>query len=217
MEHLILNLEAPMLSFGSPMVDHRGPTSLFPAKSAITGLIGNALGITRTEHEKLQAIQDHMVLASRIDRPPPNHMATMDYQTVELHPKEEGWTTSGTPEGRTGSKQTLENYHLRFREYLADTKVTAAVRLGRYRGCQQPNNSQRPSTTPTGPSTSGENPSSRQVPSTKPQSKQALPWKQCWKPVWKTPKNCPPTSACAGPPRKAFPTTSRSQSPTNTS
>ena len=129
MEHLILTLEAPMMSFGSQVVDHLGPTRIFPSLAALTGLIGNALGWYRTEPQKLQALQDRLVFASRIDRPPRNNMPVMDYQSVEFDPGYLAWTTSGVPEGRTGSKQTLENKHLRYREFLADARIIVAARV----------------------------------------------------------------------------------------
>ena len=133
MEHLILTLEAPMMSFGTTLVDQLGPTGLFPGRSAMTGLIGNALGWTRTQHELLQVLQDNLTMAARLDRPPANDRPSMDYQGVKIDASDIGWTTSGILEGRSGGKQTLENYHLRFREYLADPKVTVAIRTSSHR------------------------------------------------------------------------------------
>ena len=41
---LILRFDAPLMSFGGPMVDHNGVVQDFPPTSLLTGLIGNALG-----------------------------------------------------------------------------------------------------------------------------------------------------------------------------
>ena len=37
---LLLRLDAPLVSFGGPMVDHRGVVQRMPALSMITGLLG---------------------------------------------------------------------------------------------------------------------------------------------------------------------------------
>ena len=41
-DHLILQLEAPLMSFGDTMIDATGPTRDLPILSAVTGLIANA-------------------------------------------------------------------------------------------------------------------------------------------------------------------------------
>ena len=41
---LLLRLDAPLMSFGAPMVDSNGVIQEFPALSMLTGLLGNALG-----------------------------------------------------------------------------------------------------------------------------------------------------------------------------
>ena len=52
-----------------------------------------------------------------------------DMQTAALGANDNGWTTRGVPEGRAGGQQTYESKHLRFRDYLADMRVTVALRL----------------------------------------------------------------------------------------
>ena len=129
MKHLILTLEAPMMSFGAQMLDHLGPTDSFPRQAGITGLIGNALGYHRTHTRQLQALQDNLVFASRIERETANRLPETDLQTVQFDPTDGGWTTRGVPEGRTSSKRKLNSRHLRFRQFLTDAKVTLALRL----------------------------------------------------------------------------------------
>src|SRR5215813_9680694 len=49
MRHLILRLEAPLMSFGGDMIDANGPTLDFPLASLVIGLMANALGWTRAQ------------------------------------------------------------------------------------------------------------------------------------------------------------------------
>ena len=48
MQHLILNLEAPLIAFGGETIDNLGVIRRFPATSMLTGLFANALGWRRT-------------------------------------------------------------------------------------------------------------------------------------------------------------------------
>ena len=124
--HLILNLEAPLISFGGVVVDNLGVTREFPSVSMITGLFANAMGWRRQDKLKHQFLQDRLVFAARIDRPPHNWAVLKDFQTVAISNKDEGWTTLGAVEGRAGG--TYVN-HLRFRDYYVDMGVTLAIRL----------------------------------------------------------------------------------------
>ena len=76
-----MRLEAPLVSFGGVAIDHIGVTRDFPAASMLTGMIANALGWDRTDWRKHQALQDHLVFASRIDREDPANALT-DIQNV---------------------------------------------------------------------------------------------------------------------------------------
>ena len=134
MEHIIIALEAPMMSFGAPMTDNLGPTGDYPALSAITGLLANALGWNRTQPDLLQALQDHLVMGSRIDRATPFPLPDVDFQTAQLRQQDTGWTTRGQPESRAGSPATFLHPDLRLREYLSDSRVTTAFRINPYPG-----------------------------------------------------------------------------------
>lgn len=127
--YLILNLQAHLMSFGGETIDAYGVTRFFPATSMITGLLANALGYSRTEGPKLQALQDRIHFAARIDREPPNQAPMTDYQTAKLGHDDQGWTTRGRPQGRDGDKNTYASPHPKFQEYLPDTRVTVALRL----------------------------------------------------------------------------------------
>lgn len=124
--HLILRLDAPLMSFGGVAIDQIGVIDAWPHTSQLTGLIGNALGYKRTDQTTLQALQDRLVFACRADR---DGELVRDFQTVTLQPNEEGWTTRGQPEGRRDGHKTETRTHIRHRAYWADRIVTVALRL----------------------------------------------------------------------------------------
>ena len=126
MQHLVMRLEAPLMSFGGETVDNYGVIRSFPAASMLAGLGANALGWRRTEPERHQRLQDRLVFAARIDREPAGGVRLTDFQTAAINNTEEGWTTRGQPEGRRGGNFTN---HLRYRDYFADMRVTVALRL----------------------------------------------------------------------------------------
>ena len=125
-QHLILNLEAPLMSFGGETIDNLGVIRPFPAVSMLTGLFANALGWRRVERERHQDLQERLVFAARIDREPHGGLRMQDFQSAAINNTEQSWTTRGRPEGRGGG--TYQN-HLRYRDYYADMRVTVALRL----------------------------------------------------------------------------------------
>ncbi len=125
--HLILRLQGPLMSFGGPAVDSIRPTEQFPGKSLLTGLIANALGYRRYDHEELQRLQERIVHAVRIDREPASSYPLTDYQTAQVSSGDTGWTTWGFAETRKGADQTAPI--LRYPEYWADAVCTVALRL----------------------------------------------------------------------------------------
>lgn len=127
--HLIIVLEAPMMSFGDVAIDNIAATGAHPMKSQLTGMIGNALGYRRTDREQLQNIQDRLVFASAVVREPAGGWHMTDFQTAQLGAGDRGWTTRGEPEGRAGGARTYDAPHLRFRDYYADMSVAVALRL----------------------------------------------------------------------------------------
>jgi CRISPR system Cascade subunit CasD len=125
-EHLILRLEAPLLSFGGESIDNFGVVRDAPAASMLTGLIANALGWRREGTADLDRLQDRLVFAVRIDRP---GWRLRDFQTAKLEKKDRGWTTRHAPEGRAGGDATYGSPHLRYRDYDADALVCVVLRL----------------------------------------------------------------------------------------
>jgi CRISPR system Cascade subunit CasD len=124
MEVLVLDLRAPLMSFGGPVVDERGTTARFPALSMVTGLLANALGWDHADRAALQALQDGLWIASRVDR---SGTPLMDYQTAELSKDDKAWTTWGKPQTRGGGASTYEGPVQRWMHYWADAAVTTVL------------------------------------------------------------------------------------------
>jgi CRISPR system Cascade subunit CasD len=125
-QHLLLRLEAPLISFGSVSVDEHGFIQRWPAVSMLCGLFGNALGYRRTDAEQLDALQRRIVWAARLDRP---GVMVQDFQTAQIGKNDKAWTTRGRPEVRGGGAATYESPHIRRRDYWADASIAVAVRL----------------------------------------------------------------------------------------
>lgn len=123
---LLLRLDAPLTSFGGIVVDNRGVEMPFPAPSAVTGLIGNALGFGRTDYDALQRLQQRLHIVVRIDRP---GIEVRDFQTAELDKNDHGWTTHGEVETRAGGAGTYAGKHIRLRDFHADRSVLIAAWL----------------------------------------------------------------------------------------
>jgi CRISPR system Cascade subunit CasD len=125
-EFIILNLTAPLLSFGGVAVDNINPTMKFPAKSMITGLLSNALGYNH-ESEEIERLQKRIIYGTLNKKP---GIEIQDYQTVNLGQDfmvGTGWTTWGNPSGRDG--QNDKGTHIRKRFYIADSEYLVALTL----------------------------------------------------------------------------------------
>lgn len=129
MDILLLRLDAPLMSFGAPIVDNRGVIQPYPALSMITGLLGNALGYDHTESEALDALQRRIRYAVRQDR---RGERLRDYQTVDFSKPymddARAWTTRGELETRKGGSAS-SGTHIRLRDYWADAVYTVALTL----------------------------------------------------------------------------------------
>lgn len=129
MKVLVLRLDAPLVSFGAPMIDQNGVVQIFPTLSLLTGMLANALGWNHHEVTKLTSLQNRLRFAARIDR---RGEALIDYQIADLgqpwmNPENAGWTTRGEIAERGGaSGQAL---HIRYRHYRADSVHTVTLTL----------------------------------------------------------------------------------------
>ena len=135
MTHSILRFEAPMMSFGAPIVSEEGLIQPFPALSMMTGLLANALGYDHSEAKKHERLQQALSYAVREDVPGEK---IVDYQTVDLgsdhmfahekssNEKSVAWTTWGHLDQRAGGDASKETA-IRNREYWADAQYTVAL------------------------------------------------------------------------------------------
>jgi CRISPR system Cascade subunit CasD len=128
MEILLLRFDAPLISFGAPIVDNRGVIQPYPALSMMTGMLANALGYDHSEFDRLERLQQRLQYASRQDR---RGEKIQDFQTVDFRQEHldasRAWTTRGTLEGRDSRLQ--KQTHIRYRDYWADSAHTVAVTL----------------------------------------------------------------------------------------
>ena len=134
MTHSILRFEAPIMSFGAPIVSEEGLIQPFPALSMMTGLLANALGYDHSEAKKHERLQQALSYAVREDVPGEK---IVDYQTVDLgadHMKATtkkdsvAWTTWGHLDNREGGSAS-EGTAQRNREYWADAQYTVALHV----------------------------------------------------------------------------------------
>lgn len=129
MNALVLRLDAPLLSFGTVIIDQHGFIDRFPGTAMLCGLIGNALGWHHCHSDRLQGLQARIVYSARWDVPP---QKTVDYHTADLgqpHLRGEGWTTRGRPEHRGGGPAAKLGIHQRYRHYWVDGLMTVVLGL----------------------------------------------------------------------------------------
>ena len=126
MRHLLLDLDAPLMSFGGDMVDAYGVVRDFPAKSMVAGLLANALGWERYDSAAHDGLQARLVMGSaRVAE----GRRIRDFQTAKLEKDDRGWTTRGRREERAGGAETYKSPHIRYRDADADARVLVALRL----------------------------------------------------------------------------------------
>lgn len=128
MQALVLRLDAPLMSFGSVIVDHHDQIHRFPGTAMLVGLLANALGWHHGDFACLQALQSRLEHAARWDIAP---KLLVDYQTVDLgqpHMLGPGWTTTGRPEARGGGPAKMAT-HPRLRRYWMDGLATVVLTL----------------------------------------------------------------------------------------
>jgi len=120
---LILDLEAPTVSFGSNTVDAIGRVDDFPTQSMITGLIANALGYDRAHTKDHDALQANIRFGAIIIR---EGARSVDYQTAAIFKSDKAWTTNGSVVAR---EMGAEGTTIRMREFEADKRVVVALEV----------------------------------------------------------------------------------------
>ncbi len=125
-KHLLLDCDAPLMSFGGDLVDAYGVVRDFPSKSMVAGLFANALGWERFDVDAHAALQDRLVIGSaRVAE----GRREREFQTAQLGANDRSWTTRGRVEGRAGGADTYKSPHIRYRDMDADARVLIACRL----------------------------------------------------------------------------------------
>jgi CRISPR system Cascade subunit CasD len=128
MVFLTIRLKAPLMALQGPRIDGEPQSLAIPTRSLLTGLIGSALGYTRSDHAKLQALQDNMRLAVVVHS---GGIEITDYQIADLgKPYMRGpmWSSGTSIAEREGSQIT--GLRPQQRPYRADADMTAVIELG---------------------------------------------------------------------------------------
>ncbi len=121
--YLLLRLDGPLMAWGEVTFDPRRPTQRFPTRSALAGLLANALGWRYRDGHLTTALQDSLWYGVRRDR---EGEVLEDYQTVDLARETEGWTRWGIEKRGGGS---AKDTHILNRHYLAGASFVVALRL----------------------------------------------------------------------------------------
>lgn len=118
-DYLILKLHGPMQAWGQATFEGRRPSSPFPGRSGLLGLLGACLGIRREERQRLQALDNSVAFALRCDRFTPMGGDSKVVKITDYH------TVLDAREAYQGLKshETIQTW----REYLCDAAFTVAV------------------------------------------------------------------------------------------
>jgi CRISPR system Cascade subunit CasD len=125
---LTIRLRAPLMALQGPRIDGEPQSLPIPTRSLLTGLFGSALGYTRGDHVKLQALQDNMQVGVVVHR---GGVEISDYQIADLgksHMRGPMWSSGTSVAEREGSQ--IKGLRPQQRPYRADADMTAIVELG---------------------------------------------------------------------------------------
>lgn len=115
------------MALQGPRIDAMPQGLAIPTRSLVTGLIGSALGLARSESARLQQLQDTLRLAVVVLR---KGREIIDYQIADLgkpHMKGPMWTSGVTTVKREGS--VVEGLRQQWRPYLADAEMLLIIEL----------------------------------------------------------------------------------------
>jgi CRISPR system Cascade subunit CasD len=125
---LTIRLKAPLMALQGPRIDGEPQSLPIPTRSLLTGLFSSALGYTRGDHVKLQALQDSMQVGVIVHR---DGVEISDYQIADLgksYMRGPMWSSGTSVAKREGSQ--IEGLRPQQRPYRADADITAIVELG---------------------------------------------------------------------------------------
>ena len=120
---LILRLDGPMQAWGTHTYEDFRPSSLFPTRSGILGLLGACLGIDRNEHAVLEHLAASVEFTVRVDRSAlrPGCDTPVDKESIKLA----DFHTVLAARKVDGSAN--KNPVVSRREYLYDAAFTVAI------------------------------------------------------------------------------------------
>lgn len=124
-EYLVFRLYAPLASWGEAAVGETRPTSTYPGKSALLGLIGAALGVRREDDAGQKALRESFSVAVK-QRSEGTLMR--DYHTVQVPPTKAKVRYSTRKDELSAPKSDL-NTILSARDYRCDGLWTVACWL----------------------------------------------------------------------------------------
>ena len=116
------------MALQGPRIDGEPQSLPIPTRSLLTGLIGSALGYTRSDHIKLQALQDNMRVGVVVHS---SGVEVNDFQIADLgkrYMRGPMWSSGTSIAKREGSQ--IEGLRPQQRPYRADADMTAVVELG---------------------------------------------------------------------------------------
>lgn len=120
---LILRLDGPIQAWGTHTYEDFRPSSLFPTRSGLLGLLGACLGIDRNDHVGLERLAASVEFAVRVDRSAlrPERDKLVDKESIKLV----DFHTVLAARKVDGSAN--KNPIVSRREYLFDAAFTVAV------------------------------------------------------------------------------------------
>ena len=127
MQFFTMRLRAPLASLAGPRIDGIPQSMPIPPRSLIVGMIGSALGVSRSKYETLQAIQDALRIAVVVHR---SAGELVDFQTADLgkrYLRGPMWATGRSVLRREGS--VTERTRVQYRPYVMDIDMTVVARL----------------------------------------------------------------------------------------
>ena len=125
MDYLVFQLQAPLAAWGEPAVgEYRGSADQ-PGESALLGLLGAALGVTRDDEAALQAVQAGYLFAVGVQSA---GTLLRDYHTAQVPSRS---TLKGRPHATRADELTLPRHELNTilstRDYRQDSCCLVAV------------------------------------------------------------------------------------------
>jgi CRISPR system Cascade subunit CasD len=127
MTYITLNLSGPLMAWAGPRIDEKPMASPIPTASHITGMIGAALGIRRSDADTLQHLQDSLRTAVVIQSA---GKELVDYQIARLttpHMRGPAPMDAGVVMDRRGGPDTRTRQTLY--PYRTDARMVVVIEL----------------------------------------------------------------------------------------